>query len=349
MSEEVGFWCGSYTGPKGEGEGIWALHVADDESVSVIGTAVQADSPSFLAAHPAHPLVYAAGEFVQTVQAYRPVGTGLVAVGEAWHAGDAVCHVALDPEGEFALACCWGDGQVVFYGLDAAGDIVSRQSAAAASDPHPGAPGAEGTDRQSRAHMALVLPGGRVLSTDLGYDLVRVWRVGRGGLEPDHEVVLPAASGPRHMVWNPAGFVYVISEISSELFVLGRDASGRFSMLQQTSATHAGHRGGDAGCEITLSDDAAFVHTTTRGQNVVTTHAVRDGGARLEAVADTDCGGDWPRHHVEGRGMLRVANQRSNSVATFRVDSATGVPNLLHTVRAGTPTCLLAADGAGRL
>ena len=341
MTDEADLWCGSYTGSRGDGEGIWALSVREDGTVAVLGTAARADSPSFLAAHPRHPIVYAVAEFAQTVQAYRREGATLAPVGEAWHAGDAVCHIAVDPAGDFAVACCWGDGHVVRYGLDAAGDIVSRQTALAADDPHPGSPGADGTARQSRAHMALVLPDGRVLTTDLGFDLVRVWRAAAHGLEPDHEVVLPAGSGPRHLVWNPAGFVYVISELSGEVFVLGEGASGRFAVLRRSSATRAGHRDGDAGCEITLSEDRAFVHTTMRGQNVITTHAVRDGGARLEPIADTPCGGDWPRHHLEKGGLVRVANQRSSSVATFRLDSATGLPTLLGTSPVGTPTCLL--------
>lgn len=343
MAGEADLWCGSYTGPHGDGEGIWALRVADDESVSVAGVAATADSPSFLAAHPRHPLVYAACEFAQTVQAYRRDGAALVPVGEAWHAGEAVCHVAVGPSGDYAIACCWGDGQVVHYALDAAGGIVARQSAPAASDPHPEAAAAEGGTRRSRAHQALVLPGGRLLTTDLGYDLVRVWRAGPHELEADHEVVLPAGSGPRHLARHPAGFVYAISELSSEVFVLGEDDSGRFAVLQRGSATRAGRRDGDAGCEITVSGDGRFVHTTTRGRNVVTTHAVRDGGARLEAVADTDCGGDWPRHHLQDGDVLRVANQRSGTVATFRLDAATGIPSLLGTAPVGTPTCLLPA------
>src|SRR5690606_22899688 len=73
-----------------------------------------------------------------------------------------------------------------------AGDADPEQAGAA--DPRP-----------SRGHAAAFLPDGRVATTDLGYDLVRIWRVTEAGLAPDHEVVLPYGTGPRHTFAPPRG------------------------------------------------------------------------------------------------------------------------------------------------
>ncbi|WP_457972810.1 lactonase family protein [Arthrobacter sp. D1-17] len=116
-------WTGSYTSDSGgHGAGIGAISATPDGTLIWRGTAVKADSPSFLAVHPSLPLVYAVGESTQSVQAYRRRGEyGLEAIGEPWPAGEAACHVAVSPEGKFLIVACWGDGQVLLFELDADG------------------------------------------------------------------------------------------------------------------------------------------------------------------------------------------------------------------------------------
>jgi 6-phosphogluconolactonase len=146
--------------------------------------------------------------------------TTLEAFGEPWPAGEATCHVAADPQGRFIVATCWGDGQVILYELDHDGAITSRTSAAAAVDPHSTAPVDD--ERPSRAHSSLMLPDGRVMTTDLGHDMVRVWQYVPGeGLQPDHQVVLPKGSGPRHMARHRSGTVFVDTEYSVEVAAVG--------------------------------------------------------------------------------------------------------------------------------
>lgn len=108
------------------------------------------------------------------MQAYRRTRVAeLEPFGKPWPTGEATCHVAADPQGRFIIATCWGDGQVILFELDDDGAITSRFSAEAAVDPHHNGP----TDqpRPSRAHSSLMLPDGRILTADLGNDLVRVW------------------------------------------------------------------------------------------------------------------------------------------------------------------------------
>ena len=121
-------WTGSYTADSGgSGAGIGAVAAAADGTLRWLGVAAAADSPSFLAVHPSLPVVYAVAEQARTVRAYRRAGAfGLEPAGPAWPAGDAACHVAVEPSGRFLVVCCWGDGQVLFYELDADGGIMAR-------------------------------------------------------------------------------------------------------------------------------------------------------------------------------------------------------------------------------
>jgi 6-phosphogluconolactonase len=197
--------------------------------------------------------------------------------------------------------------------------------------------------RVSRAHAAAFLPGGRIATTDLGFDLVRVWRADAAGLRADHEVVLPQGCGPRHMIVHPSGHLYVVTEFSCEVFVLAPDASGRWGLVGGMPAP-VGYLAGDTGAEITLSRDAEFVYTGLRGSNTVAVARVRGQGEMLAPVALVEAGVDWPRHHLVVRDTLLVAGQRSNDVVSFSLDIRTGVPGRVrHRAAVPAPTRLLPA------
>ncbi|WP_209320096.1 lactonase family protein [Paenarthrobacter nicotinovorans] len=344
-NENTLIWVGSYTADRNaNGKGITALSVGDDGQLSSLGLAVPADSPSFLAVHPTLPVVYAVAEEAKTVRAYRRTGhSGLEEFGEPWTAGEATCHVAADPQGRFIVATCWGDGQVILYELDDDGAITSRTSAAAAVDPHT-ATSPDG-QRPSRGHSSLMLPDGRVMTTDLGHDLVRVWKYVPGeGLQLDHQVVLPKGSGPRHMARHHSGTVFVDTEYSVEVAAIRMEPDGTYELTAVVPATASGVKDGDAGAEIALSPDGGFAYMGVRGSDRICVLKVSHDGTGLEPVADVPCGGAWPRHHLVREGWLYVANEGSDDVVSFRLDPATGLPDgPAGRVETGSPSVLVPA------
>jgi 6-phosphogluconolactonase (cycloisomerase 2 family) len=329
-------WLGTYTADSGgHGRGI-ARATLNDGDVSGIRTAAAADSPSFVATHPALPVVYAVEEFAGRIRSFRVADGGdLEPLGDAHPAGEAVCHVAVAPDGAHAVATCWGDGRVILYELDAGGAIVGRVEAVASVDPY--ADIAEET-RPSRAHSSLFLPDGRVLTTDLGHDTVRVWRVEGSSLVPLAETVLPFGSGPRHLALHPSGHVYVVTEYSIEVAVLD---PATLAVASVVPAITPHERNGNAGAHISF-DGGRHVHVTVRGANLVGVLEVMDDGARVHPVTSVACGGNWPRHHLQLGDRLYVANQLSEDVAVFRLSD--GMPVLDTTVATGSPTCLIPAS-----
>ena len=197
--------------------------------------------------------------------------------------------------------------------------------------------------RVSRAHAAVFLPDGRIATTDLGFDLVRIWRPSPEGLRLDHEVVLPRGTGPRHIVLHPSGHLHVVTEYSCEIFTLGAGADGRWRLLGGVAATSL--RGpDDSAAELTRSRDGEFLYAGLRGSNTIATLRVRGAGERIEPVGLADSGVDWPRHHVVVRDTLLVAGQRSDDVVSLTLDVRGGVPGKVrHRAEAPTPTCLLLA------
>jgi len=333
-------WCGSYgAGTGGVGAGVGALRIDADGQPIWLGLAAGADHPSFIARHPLLPIVYVVGGQPDGVlRAYHHTESEhLEPVGEVWAAGRSACHVAVDPRGAYLVVSCWGDGQVLLYELDPAGVITNCLPAAPAADPH------EGDERRSRAHAAQFLPDGRVATTDLGFDLLRVWRYEAGvGLVPDHQVVFPRGSEPRHLVRHSSGRIYVVGEVSVRVFVLAEAVDGHFAVIDSVPAMRGGAHVGDTASEISIDAAGRFVYVSVRGSNRVATLAILDAGTRLEPLEDVDCGGDHPRHHLQVGDLLLVANQHSGSVAALRLDEKTGVPvDVIHVLDVDSPTCLI--------
>ncbi|WP_127820364.1 lactonase family protein, partial [Microbacterium sp. CPCC 204701] len=202
---------------------------------------------------------------------------------------------------------------------------------------------AQASARPSRAHQAQFLPGGLIANTDLGHDLVRFWRAETGGLKRVQHVVLPKGSGPRHLVWHPSGHLYVVTELSCELFVLAPAVDGRWRLVGGTPLG-VGTLPTDTAAELALSRDGEFLYAGVRGSNTIATLRVRGAGETVEPVALADAGVNWPRHHLIVRDTLLVAGQRSDEVVSLTLDLRTGVPGRVrHRTTAPSPTCILPA------
>lgn len=206
----------------------------------------------------------------------------------------------------------------------------------------------EEKERPSRAHASRWLPDGRVATTDLGFDLVRIWRRGSSAAAPlvlDHEVTLPRGVGPRHLAWHESGHLHVLTEYSIEVFTLKAGIDGRFGVVAGTAATADGVQDGDAAAEISIVGSREHLHAGVRGSNRISTLRIRGDGSEIRAVSDVESGGEWPRHHVEDGVVLHVANQHSGTVDSFAIDERTGIPGRrLGRVEVGSPTCLAPAD-----
>jgi 6-phosphogluconolactonase (cycloisomerase 2 family) len=195
--------------------------------------------------------------------------------------------------------------------------------------------------RVSRAHEALFLPGGLVVTTDLGFDLVRVWHSAGAGLRRGQQIALPQGCGPRHMVWHPSGHLYVLTEFTREVFVLAPDAEGVWHVLGGAPAA-PGALEGDTGAELAASRDGQFLYAGVRGSDTIGVLRVRGSGQALEPVALVEAGARRPRHHVVVRDTLLIAGQGSNEIVSLPLDLRTGIPGAArHRTAAPAPTCLL--------
>lgn len=198
--------------------------------------------------------------------------------------------------------------------------------------------------RASHAHAAAFLPDGRIATTDLGFDAVRIWRPGPNTLLPDHLVALPFGSGPRHMVVHPSRHLHVVTEYSCEVFTLAPGADGRWAVIAGVVVSPDVTAGFDFPSELSADREGGFLYAGVRGSNAIATLRVRGSGERVEPIALVESGGDWPRHHLVDHDTLLVANQLSGDIASLPIDERTGVPGRArHRTDAGSPSCILPA------
>ena len=327
-------WCGAYTSVSGgAATGIGRIDLLC-ESLQ-LAVAAEIESPSFIALHPSLPVLYAVSESAGFVHAFMIAPSGqLEVLGRGWPTGKDPCHVAVDPRGMSLVTSSWGDGSVDVYGLDAHGAIVGRSRVPVAVDHGAGLP------RQSRAHCALFIEDYWAVTTDLGLDLLRVWRLSANGWILDHEVVFPPGSGPRHVARHPSGRLLVVAEFTSEIFSLAR-VNGSFAIQNSMLSTSRERNTDMAAAHVAINDEGTRAYVSIRQSNSVSTFAIEPEDGELTLLAETPCGGEWPRHHALHLGSLLVANERSGSVAVLLLD-AEGIPLPAQAwLPAPSPTCLV--------
>ncbi|WP_019634644.1 lactonase family protein [Actinomadura atramentaria] len=335
-------WAGTYTGDRGDGNGVYLLRRRGDGALEDPVLVAGADDPSFLAVHPRRETLYAVGENDPgTVSAYAEETDGLLLTGTRELPAEP-CHLAVAPDGSALLVACYAGGAVAAVPLAEDGSFAGEPSVVHVRGGGPDA------DRQAGPHPHAVAwaPDGTVLAADLGADLIRTFRYSGGELWPVTEIPVPAGYGPRHLAIHPSGRVLVVCELAPRLLVLTPGPSYAELAVSAESPATAGDPGpGALGAGIAVGAGGAHVYTTTRGPDVVTVHRVPPDRGALEPVTDVPTGGAWPRDlHVDGP-WLHVANERGGGVTTFHL-GPDGVPVPRGTAApVPTPVCVIGVPG----
>lgn len=370
------WFVGGYTadsGGKASGIGVLTSREGASSALKYEELPLRINSPSWITADVQRESLYVACESEGAVRALRvrenDKGLHLAANGDGYLAGAALCHTAL--AGDRVYTSSWGDGDIGHFRVTEAGVLDPIKTTKPADDPYAqqaeelpedldfstavdlsGALASLGIDeakpsapprieapapvRPSRAHQVLPLPNGDILAMDMGRDIVRVFRRGT----EQRPVVLPFGTGPRHAVWHPSGHVYVATELSRELYVLGQDRSGAWRVVSGAQLA-AGTPATDTAAEISLGRLDAFVYVSVRGSDVMSVLEVRGDGSSVAPRALVDAGVTWPRFHTVVDDVLLTAGERSDEIVSSVLDPRTGIPGpVRHRIEVPSPTVL---------
>ena len=293
----------------GTATGVSRLVSRSDGSLAVDpGYALTLESPAFLARGET---LYAALE-----------GRGEVAAGDARFdtGGKWPCHIGV--YGDTVVVANYFDGTVTVLG----GATIQPETG---NGPNPAQDG-------PHAHATVQVAPGVILSADLGADRIVVYSLAEGALNRTGSVALPPGTGPRDFLLNGA-YVYILGEHAHTITV-ARWTGTELALI--SSVPLPGALDTDQASALGIGD--GFLYAGLRGSNQVSVLAVSADGSELVGVTSVSSAGDWPRHLVVDGAVLHVANQLSDSVASFALGSD-GIPRLIaEPTVTPSPTYLLA-------
>lgn len=309
--------------PVGQGEGIWRAELAADGSI-VAEQVCAIPAPSFLAAHPSLPLIYAGSEDTPSLLAVYSTAAPGEPLATIDIGGRDACHVLAAPDAGAVHVSLYSSGELVSFALDEQGMPVEdskRRHAFAGSGPR--------EDRQEAAHAHFVAysPSGReLLVADLGSDIIWALPLDADGLpgEPHAAVRLTPGAGPRHLVAR-GDLLYVICELDHHIRTVRWDrASATGEVIAQTPTTLVPQRTGEGvfDAHVVLVEGVAgdVLLASTRGPDVIAVFDVfPEGELRYRAAFDS---GQWPRHFTvvadaSGAERVVVGAARSHELRSF--------------------------------
>ncbi|WP_164684058.1 lactonase family protein [Vibrio maerlii] len=259
--------------------------------------------------------------------------------------GDHPCHIAVSNKFGLIVTSQYTSGSFDIFTRDSTGSISERLATLimSGSSIHP--------KRQTapHAHQAVFLETRDQMATvDLGGDKIRLFDIqrsesGQYSFPEAETIVLPAGSGPRHLVFNSTEeMLYILCELTEELFVAQRD-NGKWNLVQQLKLLPDTEIG-EAAAAIKLSSDSRFLYTSSRKQSRISCFAVNQESGLVEYKDSYSTQGVFPRDFaiIANGEWLITANQHSNDMASFKVNKETGTLMFSgNKVEIGEPVCIV--------
>lgn len=240
-------------------------------------------------------------------------------------AGLSTCYVITDPAGGYLYAANYRSGNFAEFKLDG-GRIVERTRVIRHEGQGPVADRQEGP----HPHFCGLTPDGRYLCViDLGIDAVMVYP-----LDPEKGVcaegvirhpVVPAGSGPRHLVFDRSGRIaYLLNELGNTVMSY-QYGDGRFTHLATRTTLPPLTNVETKAAAIRLSEDEKYLFATNRGFDSIAVYRL-DGRGGMEPHDLVLTGGSSPRdiNFLPGGKMLAAANEFSDQLVFFDYDSGSG-------------------------
>ena len=293
--------------------------------------------PSFLAVAPDQRFLYAInetdhfnGQPTGGVSAFSiaPATGKLTLLNQVSSLAPGPAYITLDRTGHFVLVANYDEGSVAVYRILPDGKIGDSTAFVR----HYGS--SVNPDRQKgpHAHSIAMSPDNRfAIVADLGLDelLVYPFNESQGTLGSPRVIKTDPGVGPRHLTLAASGkFIYVINEMKSSLTVYSYDpADGAMAPLQKISTLPSSFHGENTAAEVVLDPSGKFLYASNRGDdNSIAVFAVNRAKGTLTLIEFVPTGGKTPRNFaIDPSGhWLVAANQDSNNLATFRINTKSG-------------------------
>jgi 6-phosphogluconolactonase len=352
-------YVGTYTN-KTASKGIYAyLFDPGIGKLSPLGVAAESEDPSFLAVHPSGKYLYAVNETdhfgaqksgAVSFFAIDPKTGKLALLNRASTQGAGPCYISLDKTGKFVLVANYDGGSIAVFPIREDGSLAP----ASAFVRHSGSSINKERQEGPHAHWIGTSPDNRfALAADLGLDKILVYRfnAAKGTLAPNTPPFdkLNPGAGPRHFAFHPNGkFAYVLTEMGSSVTAFAYKASnGSLSPLQTVSTLsilRKDYSGPKEAAEIAVHPSGKFLYASNRaGIDTISAFSIDPVKGTLHLKDEYPTMGKTPRNFsIDPTGkFLLAANQESNNIVIFRIDSTTGALSPIGEVtEVPAPVCI---------
>ncbi|CAI5715167.1 unnamed protein product [Hyaloperonospora brassicae] len=245
--------------------------------------------------------------------------------------GASPAHIALSSNGKF-LSVANYVGSLSLFPLNADGSIGKETFYLHFPV---GSNVVKDTQATGHIHSTVWLPtSNRVIAADLGSDKLLQYEVGpaKKTVKSLETVRCNPGSGPRHLVVDQNGkFAYVTDELSNTVSVFAIDKESNLlssKPLASVTTLPAGFTNTSSAADIHFSSNGQFLYVSNRGHDSIVSYKVNADGT-LKALDWESSRGVTPRGFTIYGDWLIVANQGSDDMHVFKVDSKTGA--LTHT------------------
>jgi 6-phosphogluconolactonase len=339
-------YAGTYTGHGSQGIYMWRFDPASGKAEEA-GLAGETANPSFLAIHPSHKYLYAVNETGKgTVTAFSiDQATGrLKKLNVTSTEGADPCHLSVDKSGHSVAIANYSSGNVVLVSLKpdgSLGEIVSR-------DQHTGTGPYKGRQEGPHAHSINFTPdGGFAVAADLGTDSLYMYRfdASKPQITRDDHLTAKTApgAGPRHFAFHPNGkFGYVINEMGSTVTAFSYDGKGRLTTLGSDSTLPKDFHGENTTAEVVVHPNGRTLYGSNRGHDSIAVFSIDPADGKLTPRGQVLTQGKEPRNFaLDPSGQyLFAANQNSNTIVIFRVESDGGLKPTGQVLKCISPVCI---------
>lgn len=330
------YYIGTYT--SGTSKGIYGTYLdTEKQEFSHPELFAELPSPTYMVCNKDGTILYSVSETVDrsrgkvTAYSIEPLTGYLSKINEVYAPGLGLCHISIDQSDSFLFAASYPDATVQVYPILEDGSVGE----VACVKEHIGKGINPTRQDKAHAHHVCLTPDEKYLcACDLGIDMVMVYqfdnKTGQLELETDKCLKLPDGCGPRHMIFHSNGqFAYVLSELSSQVFVLSYQPGKGFTVIQTIDALENKGIASDAAA-IRISCDDRFLYTSNRGEDSLALFHINENTGLLERISNTSSGGQHPRDFILTGSFLLCANRDSDNIVVYQVSEEDGTIQPIH-------------------
>lgn len=334
-AQNTPLYIGTYT--DGYSEGIYKLDFNQNTGqLSNLQLAISTQNPSFITYSRNKKYIYAVSESLGgSVSSFKIRENGhLKFLNKVSSNGEGPCHISLNRQGNKAVVSNYRGGSASIYSIARDGKLNDATQIFNYNT----------DDKVSHAHSAQFFRD-ELYIADLGINALYQYKL-KGDT---YELALPTIvemtenPGPRHFTITKNGlFIYIINEYGNSITSVKKTENG-FEQIDYDTTLDKNYEGNNSCADIHLSRNELYLYGSNRGENSIVVFKRNKFNGTIQKIQTVPVHGDWPRNFTldpSGKFLL-VANQKSQNISVFSINSSTGKLSFLNDVKVPRPVCLL--------